>query len=62
MSAKNIQAQIPSNDSAWVKVDSLSDEFNGNSLNYSIWDTTYCYWNDSTCYNVANGGERMGFW
>ena len=54
---QKIKAQLASNDSAWVIQSSLSDDFTGSRVDSTKWDTAYCYYNNSTCYNVANGAE-----
>jgi beta-glucanase (GH16 family) len=52
-----MRAQLPVNDPAWALQTSLSDSFN--TLNLTLWDTTYGYWDTITHahYNVANGAE-----
>ncbi|MHB8261854.1 MAG: glycoside hydrolase family 16 protein [Bacteroidia bacterium] len=56
---KQIKAQLPVNDTAWVLHTAMSDEFNESSINTTLWDTTYCYWDtiNHTCNNVNNGAE-----
>jgi len=59
----NIKAQLPVNDISWHLDTSLSDEFNGSSINLAKWDTCYKYWwldslhNTWHTSNVANGAE-----
>ena len=54
---KNTKAQLPYNDTAWVLQAGLSDDFTGSSINTTLWDTSYNYWNGSAIFNVNNGAE-----
>lgn len=60
LSIKYCKAQIPANDSAWVKNSGLSDEFNSATLDASKWDRTDDWAADGASVNYNHNAIMTG--